>query len=516
MNPQILYNKLISKEITKDDFVYHLRRDIRLSESINNLMSFNDIVNVLKNKGMILEEETDNIQSVYDDIIDKIMDMPTSDSQSRKDFIDNYLMLNKVTLDSDQRSDLDFMISNALKSTHGTEELPDEDDMYDEEDYNYYLENKSLTTEGKKSQKLKGGKGDKLTADQVNPYEYKRGWKHELEHTDDIDKAKEIALDHLAEDPMYYSRLDAMEKKVKTRTDLHTELSKKKDNLKDEGNAMVYYTKDKLKANTDTDLGEKEKGTKKPKGVDTMTMNSKTVRGIKKMALPGKEKKIKSLTEMLEDKIDYIDSIINEEIEVSSVKNNQYYRLTAGIGAIPARTIVRIEKDDFGDEYSLTIFGEDGTTETMVVPTTSTLPVSDVKAPEDKMDESNYDFSRGAHDNVMPKTYSEDDKEYAQDVINLLTSRSDFTSIMPQYNISTLNNKIKDITKGKYGIFDIIQINKSNNPVKLANSIFDLIKKSGVNEEETMNKTPEARRTDKEYKEYLQAKKNEIDKELRR
>ena len=105
MNPQILYNKLISKEITKDDFVYHLRRDIRLSESINNLMSFNDIVNVLKNKGMILEEETDNIQSVYDDIIDKIMDMPTSDSQSRKDFIDNYLMLNKVTLDSDQRSD---------------------------------------------------------------------------------------------------------------------------------------------------------------------------------------------------------------------------------------------------------------------------------------------------------------------------------------------------------------------------------------------------------------------------
>jgi hypothetical protein len=439
MNPQILYNKLQNNEITKNDFVYFLRRDERLSESINNFMSFNDIVSVLKNKGLILEEENDSLQSIYDDIIEKLLDMPTSDAESRSMFIDNYLQLNSIVLSNGEKKELEAQVGDALKDIHGTPDdgdgLPDEDDEYSEGDYDYYLESADSTpkhkiiaqllgpdfflakkpeskwdekdhdlfnrvykmaseegkvlklNEAKKKQKLKGGKGDKLTPDQVNPYEFKKGWKHELEHTDDIEKAKEIALDHLAEDPMYYSRLATMEKRAKTRTDVHVELDKKKSNVKDEGNAMQYYTKDKLKSNTSSDLGDKEKGNKKPKGVETMTMNAKSAYGIKKMPLPGKEKKIKSLTESIEEKIDYIDSIINEEMEVSAIKNNQYYKLSAGIGAIPARTIVRIEKDDFGDEYSITIFGEDGTTETIVVPSVSTLPLNDVKAPEDKMDE---------------------------------------------------------------------------------------------------------------------------------
>jgi hypothetical protein len=83
--------------------------------------------------------------------------------------------------------------------------------------YNFFSAFKSLNeslTEGKK-QKIKGGKGDKLTPDQVNYYEFTKGWKHELEHTDDLDKAKEIALDHLAEDPNYYTRLDMIEFKAK-------------------------------------------------------------------------------------------------------------------------------------------------------------------------------------------------------------------------------------------------------------------------------------------------------------
>jgi hypothetical protein len=200
-----------------------------------------------------------------------------------------------------------------------------------------------------------------------------------------------------------------MEKQVKTRTDIHVELDKKKTNVKDEGNALQYYTKDKLKANTGSDLGEKEKGKKNPKGVETMTMNAKTAYGIKKMPLPGKEKKIKSLTETIEEKIDYIDSIINEDMEVASIKNNQYYKLTAGIGAIPAGTTVRIEKDDFGDEYSISIFGEDGTTESIVVPAMGTLPLNDVKAPEDKMDEEET-MKRSSKQQRTDKEY----KEYLQ------------------------------------------------------------------------------------------------------
>ena len=42
--------------------------------------------------------------------------------------------------------------------------------------------------------------------------ELEKGVKEELEHTSDKAVAKEIALDHLAEDPHYYTKLDKIEK----------------------------------------------------------------------------------------------------------------------------------------------------------------------------------------------------------------------------------------------------------------------------------------------------------------
>lgn len=59
---------------------------------------------------------------------------------------------------------------------------------------------------------LPGGLGDKLTTKDVDPEQLKLGIKVEMEHTDDADVAKEIALDHLAEDPQYYSKLAKIEK----------------------------------------------------------------------------------------------------------------------------------------------------------------------------------------------------------------------------------------------------------------------------------------------------------------
>lgn len=56
-----------------------------------------------------------------------------------------------------------------------------------------------------KSDKLKGGLGDKLSLKDVDKQELKKGIKHEMEHTNDPKIAMEIALDHLAEDPHYYS-----------------------------------------------------------------------------------------------------------------------------------------------------------------------------------------------------------------------------------------------------------------------------------------------------------------------
>ena len=54
---------------------------------------------------------------------------------------------------------------------------------------------------------LQGGKGDNKPTTSVNPVQLRNGIKIELEHTKDENVAKEIAMDHLAEDPEYYTKL---------------------------------------------------------------------------------------------------------------------------------------------------------------------------------------------------------------------------------------------------------------------------------------------------------------------
>jgi hypothetical protein len=146
---------------------------------------------------------------------------------------------------------------------------------------------KSLN-EASKKQKLKGGKGDKLTADQVNYFEFRKGWKIELEHTDDIDKAKEIALDHLAEDPNYYTRLDIMEfqAKKKARTDLPIDISKKNAPKKDEANQMVPVEKKKEKTNVSDNQGNKEKARSKTAGMKKMKGGSGEMKSLREGLTP--------------------------------------------------------------------------------------------------------------------------------------------------------------------------------------------------------------------------------------
>lgn len=64
-----------------------------------------------------------------------------------------------------------------------------------------------------KEDKLPGGLADKMKPSDFDSDELKKGVEHELEHTDDKTLAKEIAMDHLAEDPKYYTHLEKMEKK---------------------------------------------------------------------------------------------------------------------------------------------------------------------------------------------------------------------------------------------------------------------------------------------------------------
>lgn len=58
---------------------------------------------------------------------------------------------------------------------------------------------------------LAGGKADKMTEADFDQKQLEDGARHELEHTKNIELAREIAMDHLAEDPNYYEHLKAVE-----------------------------------------------------------------------------------------------------------------------------------------------------------------------------------------------------------------------------------------------------------------------------------------------------------------
>lgn len=58
-----------------------------------------------------------------------------------------------------------------------------------------------------RGQRIPGGLARGRRASDFNPRELRRGAKVEMEHTDDPDVAREIAMDHLVEDPKYYTKL---------------------------------------------------------------------------------------------------------------------------------------------------------------------------------------------------------------------------------------------------------------------------------------------------------------------
>ena len=60
--------------------------------------------------------------------------------------------------------------------------------------------------------KLKGGVGDNKNPADLDRAELNSGIKEEKEHTNDTDVATEIAVDHLTEEPKYYSKMEKVEK----------------------------------------------------------------------------------------------------------------------------------------------------------------------------------------------------------------------------------------------------------------------------------------------------------------
>jgi hypothetical protein len=130
------------------------------------------------------------------------------------------------------------------------------------------------------------------------------GIRVEMEHTDDPKKAEKIALDHLAENPFYYTqlKLSGVDTKALPSKE-YKAIAKKKDETEmvDKANQMkTPKGVEKIKASAN----KAKKETNKPeKGIKMMSLVSKTVRGVKKMDATGeKTKTIKEAEEKKTEK----------------------------------------------------------------------------------------------------------------------------------------------------------------------------------------------------------------------
>ena len=63
----------------------------------------------------------------------------------------------------------------------------------------------------KAKDKLPGGLADKKAPSDFDTNQIEKGKKIEMEHTNDKELAKEIAMDHLEEFPTYYTELEKIE-----------------------------------------------------------------------------------------------------------------------------------------------------------------------------------------------------------------------------------------------------------------------------------------------------------------
>jgi hypothetical protein len=141
------YRDLKEGKMSQSNFMRNIR--MTFPQYITNVTSFKDSVKILKNKGILTENMEPN------------------------------------PVEPDDES-LDALIKKIEQEMAGEEAVMGQYDL------------------GEEKEELSEAK---LSADQVHPSELRMGIRVELEHTDDVEKAKKIALDHLAENPFYYTAL---------------------------------------------------------------------------------------------------------------------------------------------------------------------------------------------------------------------------------------------------------------------------------------------------------------------
>ena len=159
------YRDLKEGRMSEANFMRNLR--MSMPQYITNTTSFGDAVRILKNKSILTE-------SINFDNFDEAVVLSKEEFEPKEETSEDEFDAILKQLEDEKAGEI------AVKS-----------DVLDEP-----LE-----------EQLNEGKGKELHPNQIHPGELRMGIRVEMEHTDDPKKAEKIALDHLAENPFYYTAL---------------------------------------------------------------------------------------------------------------------------------------------------------------------------------------------------------------------------------------------------------------------------------------------------------------------
>jgi len=228
------YRDLKEGRMSQANFMRNLR--MTMPQYVTNVTSFNDAVKILRNKAILTEALNEN--SLLDEVtsemengasyaeaiakvaakynMDKdklatiVPEQSVGDEEYKDDFeysddYDDSYPTDYGNIDDfndgeffeakdsgDEDAELEAMIKKMEDEKAGEEAVMSQFDPMEEE-----------LNEAKKKKEAKA----ELHPNKIHPQELRMGIRVELEHTDDLDKAKKIALDHLAENPFYYTAL---------------------------------------------------------------------------------------------------------------------------------------------------------------------------------------------------------------------------------------------------------------------------------------------------------------------
>jgi hypothetical protein len=202
------YNDLKEGKMSQANFMRNLR--MTMPQYVTNITSVKDSVRILKNKGL-LHESYGGFDE--EEIVDE-MNMEVKPEESNDAEFDAILK----QLEDEMAGEI------AVKSDVLDKPLEETTDAYDIEKAikDKKIDPAVVKTAAEKAMRgdstelallmvnagnLRESKGKELHPNLIHPGELRMGIRVEMEHTDDLNVAKKIALDHIAENPFYYTAL---------------------------------------------------------------------------------------------------------------------------------------------------------------------------------------------------------------------------------------------------------------------------------------------------------------------